>query len=242
MGLFDNLDLGGVNFVAEDKELGSSKWIKDTGVYELVIKKAYFDKSASGAINFKVEFETEDGSKLNMTQYISNKSGQMFYIDKNGNKQFMPGYNMMRSLDFAVTGSNRDFPKVESKQIKLMKEGKEVIETKDVPTEWWNKTVIAMVVKKQENRQEKNSEGIYVDTPDWVYNMEVEHFANAVTNKTMKETIGSLEATFVKTWSEKFGKDYIRDARKIQGGNQYKKGQSSTTTQVPIASVDDIFG
>ena len=240
MGLFDNVDLGGVDFVAEDKGLYGSQWIKDTGVYEFVIKKAYFDKSASGAINFRVEFETEDGSKLNMTQYISNKSGQMFYIDKNGNKQFMSGYNMMRSLDFAITGVNKDFPKVETKQIKLMREGKEVVETKDVPTEWWNKTVIGLVVKKQENRQEKDAGGNYVDTSDWVYNTEVEHFANAVTGKTMKETIGSLEASFVKTWSEKFGKDYIRDARKIQGGNQYKKGQTSTAP-VSTEAVADIF-
>ena len=244
MSLFDGVDFGTVEFKPTDNLGGGSKYITETGVYDFVVKMAYFDKSASGATFCKVDFETEDGRQMSMTQYITNKEGKPFYVNAKGDQNFLPGYNIIRSLDFAITGSNRNEPKTEKKQIKILdKDRKEILAEKSVPVEWIGKVVTAMVMRKQVNKQEKNEVGTYVDVSTWTYQTEVEGFANASTGKTMSETIGSLPAEFVKKYKDKYQSDYVNDKRSIKDGQQYKKGdtQSSQPT-VSSQAVDDVFG
>jgi len=221
MSLFDGLDIQDCK-PTEDK-IGGGSYAKfdTTGSYDVIIKMAYATVAESGAIGVVTTFEREDGAKLTNTEWVTNKVKQTYYIDsKTGEKKYLAGYNAIMSLDRIVTKKDRKMPTTEKKSIKLWDRtaGKEVPQEKEVITDWLNKPVTIMIHKVLKNKSAKDDTGKYVDTPEEVETIAIQHYVDAITKKTKNEIISGAEATIYTKWNDKFKSDYVSDKRTIKDG------------------------
>lgn len=239
MSIFAGIATDETIAVEEDRIGGGSNKLSQTGKYDFIIKKAYMDSAKSGAVSLNLELETEDGKKLKVTEYVTNKAKQTFYLDKEGNKKFLPGFSKMKAIDYLIVKKDQEFPKAEKKTIMLYDymAKKDIPQEKDVLTEWWGKPITALVMKKLENKQVKGDDDKYVDTAETREVFEVEHFLDPVTLRTRNEiTLGSASKLCV-DWTAKFGGDYVRDARTIKDGVA-----SPAKESVNQATANAIFG
>lgn len=208
MSLFDEIEIETGIEAQEDKIGGGFAKFENTGYYIVTIEKAYAGVSNGGAFNVNLTLKREDGATLRVTEYISSgtaKGCKNYYIDKNGNKQFLPGYNKIKNLD-AILGFDRNYPKTEKANVMLWDRdlSKDIPQEKDVIKEWIGKEVGILVKKKLEDKY--NDETKYREVFD------VEHFVDAKTGKTRNEIVAGTSG-FKDKWLSKFGEDYILDIR-----------------------------
>lgn len=119
MSLLDNLSkdesIGG----EETDNLGGRRLL-ESGAYLFTIKLAYLLKSKGGATGLFLHLEGQNGEELRQAMYITNKAGQNYYT-KDGQKNYLPGYNMANSLALLTTGKELAAlgPDVETKTINV---------------------------------------------------------------------------------------------------------------------------
>lgn len=235
MSLFDGIEIE--NCKQEEDKVGGGSYAKfdKTGSYDVIIEVAYAIQSKGGALGVTTVFKREDGAKLTDTQWITNKVKQTYYIDKNGEKRYLAGYNAIMSIDGLITGKTQAQPKLEKKKIKVWNNElrKEVIEEKDVLIDWVNKPLTILVHRVLRNKTAQDSTGAYVSIPETVERTEIQHYVDAVTHKTKNETISKVESSLYGKWIEKFKEDYVADKREI------KDGESSTTVKTDGTIVED---
>lgn len=226
--------------VQEDRVPGGSGKLDKTGKYDFIIKKAYIETASSGAMSFVLHLETESGQSLRVQEYFTNKSKETFYLDKDGNKQFLPGFNKMKTLDYLITKKDNPNPNAEEKTILLWDNDlkKEVPTKKHVLVDWFGKPITALVMNVLENKQEKDASGVYKPIADTRNSMVVDHFLDPVTLRTRNETTVGGNADICAKWTEKFKDDYVRDARTIKDG----AATSAPVQSVNQATADAIFG
>lgn len=231
MGMFDGLEIG--NGVEEQKDIvGGFAKVDHTGLYDFEIVKAYADVAGSGAFSVTVHFKSDKGANFRVTEYISSgtkKGCKNYYIDKNGNKQFLPGYNKIKNLD-SLLGFNRDYPSTTSGQVMLWDRdlSKEVPQPKEVITEWVGKKVSALVMKKYLDKQVMNEDtGKYEPTSESKVEYEVQHFLNHDTKQTRNEIVAG-ENGFKDKWLNKFDENFIMDKRDKSKGHNPEVTQKTT--------------
>ena len=133
---------------AEDKDVLGGLFVWNTGVYDVVIKNAYLDSSDSGAYNVNFLFETPEGKKLNQTIYVTNKAGSNTYIDKNNNKQYLPGFLQVDTIALFSTGSNIGDLDTEEKLVEVYDKeaGKRLPKPRKVFVDMLNKKLNLVIV------------------------------------------------------------------------------------------------
>ena len=235
MGMFDSIDQS-TKIELEDEALGGGgNYVKDTGVYDFIVKRAYGGQSDSGAYFIDVSLETEDGKKMNVREYItsgSSKGTRPFYIDKQGNQRPLPGYAKMNALDVILTGNDKQFPMTETKTIMLWNKEAE----KEIPTEaqvltgWMGKPITALVRKVKVFKQAKNASGKYVDTDETREYAEVVHFVDAITGQTRSEKLAGKDAKVKAQFEERYNSDYVLDKTK----SKKKEPAAEIPAEVPF--------
>ena len=248
MSFFSDIKIDETAKVSEDRVGGGSSRVDATGCYDLIIKKAYLEEAKSGAVSFVLDLETEDGRSLRVQEWFTNRDKESFYIDRNtGEKQFLPGFNKLRAIDFLITGEISPYPKAEEKTIKLYDYDAraELPTQRQVLTGWWGKMISVLAVKTLNNKQSKNESGNYVPTAETYEKMEIDHFIDPKTKRTRNEiTAGKVEPEIHNKWVETFPADYVKDRREIKedaptGSSSGSSGNSSVASQSQAA---EIFG
>ena len=172
MSLFNDIEIEDLG-LAEDKVGGGSFGrFEKTGYYDVVIEKAYAGVSSGGAFSVNLTLKREDGAKLNVIEYISSgtaKGCKNYYLDKDDNKVYLPGYNKIKNLD-ALLGFDRAYPKTEEDKVMLWDKDlkKELPVDKEVIKEWLGKKIGILVVKKLEDK--------YGEETNYREVFDVEHF------------------------------------------------------------------
>jgi len=207
MSLFAGIEIENDVEVQEDKVGGYAKF-ETTGAYSVVIEKAYAGVSSGGAYSVNLTLKREDGAKLNVTEWISSGSAKgckNYYIDKNGKKQYLPGYNKIKNLD-AILGFDRAYPKTEKGNVMLWDRdlSKEIPQEKDIITQWLGKEIDILVIKKLEDK--------YNDTTKSREVFDVEHFLDSKTGKTRNEIVAGTSG-FKDKWLAKYTQDFVKDIR-----------------------------
>jgi hypothetical protein len=182
--------------------------IDATGLYKFTIVKAYAGKSLGGAYNVTIHFKEDNGAKFSIVEYITSgteKGSKEYYLDKDGNKQPLPGYNKIKNLD-NLLGYDREFPETRLGQVMLWDYDSkaEVPVEKDIVTEWIGKKVSALIIKKLEDK--------YNNTTQTDIKFEVEHFLDYKTNQTRNEKFNNLSG-FKDKWLEVHTADFVVDKR-----------------------------
>lgn len=225
MSFFKDLDVETGIEVSEDKIGGGSfAKVDKTGLYDFTITKAYAGTSSGGAFSVTLHLETEDGARLTITEYITSGSAKgckNYYLDKEGKKQYLPGYNKIKNLD-ALLGFDRTYPSTTKSAVMLydFDSKKELPVEKEVITEWIGKSVSALIIKTVEDKYSNPSESRDV------YN--VEHFLDAKTKQTRNEKVAGLTG-FKDKWLAKFTEDYVIDKR-VESLNSTGSSDTSAST------------
>lgn len=239
MSILSNLTTD--NSIANEKDsVGGGSRIVDSGVYNAKVTHAYVTKSAGGAVGMVVSLKLESGQEVKQTFWMTSgtaKGCKNYYEDKNGDKQYLPGFTMANSLCLLTVGQEISALETEQKVIPLYNaEAKSEIPTKvDMLMDLVGKDVVAAIMKQTVDKTKKNeATGLYEPTGETRDENEVDKFFRARDRMTTAEIRAQAEqASFVNTWAEKWtGK--VRD--KTKGDTGASKGTSGLPTASTAAS------
>lgn len=226
--------------------LASDKFAKvESGVYDAVIKFAYLKPTVNGSLGLHTEFELDTGVLMRESFYLTNTSGENFYLDKEDpkKKHLLPGYIMADSL--ALLGAQKPIAELNTEEriIKL----RDYDLQKDVPTPVQmlvalvDKPVRLGIIKVVEDKRKKtdqlDSKGkpVYVATGETFVKNAADKVFHLTNNMTVAELrAGATEAAFIEAWKEKWeGKTYDKSTA--------DKGNSVTPAAAKKASTASLF-
>ena len=230
---------------------GGGSFLWESGLYDATVKLAYVTQSAGGAYFLNVELEKNGGNFGTMRDKWCIKSGnekgnKTFYINKEGKKQPLPGYQTGKSLCVTVTGEDLDanMDKVEKKVIKV----RDFAQGKDVPTELpvltalLNKPVKVAVHQILQNKRVRSGNGQWVETADTKPVNECKFFGNAESGKTAEEIKANKEAGALERWAKKNTGVVIDKSSKAKGATDSAAdimGNNSSPTQGSLFSNEE---
>lgn len=216
--------------IANEKDViaGSGPRLLESGVYAGKVVHAYVSKSAGGAIGMNVLLDF-NGTQLRQTFWMTSgtaKGCKNYYQDKNGDKQYLPGFILANSLTLLACGQEISALETEKKVIPLWNAAtkSEVPTQVDMLTDLLGKEVVAAVFRQIVDKTAKNeATGLYEPTGETREENEVDKFFRARDRMTTAEIRAQAEeATFVNTWAEKFGgktRDRSKGAAAGAGGS-----------------------
>ena len=213
--------------IANEKDsIGGGSRVLESGIYTLTIQHAYIGKSTGGAISLNLNLKTEDNKELKQQLWITSgtaKGGKNYYIDKNGDKQYLPGFVMANSLCLLALGKEISELDTEQKVISVYNtEAKAEVPTKvDMLMDLVGKEITAAVFKQIVDKTKKNeSTGAYDPTGETREENELDKFFRASDKKTTAEIRAQAEeATFVHTWEKKYAGQTRDKSKGASGAN-----------------------
>lgn len=235
------------NTIADEKDsLGGSRGAMESGIYGAKIVHAYIKKSDGGAIALEVNLKTSNDRELRQTFWMTSgtaKGCKNYYEDKQGDKQYLPGFVMANALCLLTVGKEISALETEQKVIPLYnKDAKAEVPTKvDMLMDLVGQEVIAAVIKQTVDKTVKNDAGVYVPTGETREENEVDKFFRARDRMTTAEIRAQADtAVFVETWAQKWsGK--VRDKSKgaAAGASAGTAGlpKPAATTSKPTTSL-----
>lgn len=181
---------------------GSGKFTLDSNVYPAVIKVAYLDQSAKGAIAVAFEFGVQvDGAEKTYkeTVYISTVTGALEKVGNDGVKYPLPKYVMVNTLCKIASGTPLLSLATEVKAVKVWNKEQraEVPTNKEVLTGLIGKQVILGLIEEEHMHwdQDKASQGVtqFKNRIDKVFNLQ---------GQTESEIIANATPEFINYWIE----------------------------------------
>jgi len=198
----------------------------DTAIYKTTITLAYLQKSAGGALGLKLHLMTSAGREVRQTLWMASgdaKGNKNFFIDKNGDKQYLPGFNLANSLCQLTTGQEIAAMDTEKKTINLYSpEAKAEVPTSvDMLMDLLGKEVYVAIFKQIEDKSQKGTDGEYHATGETIEKNEIDKFFCALEDHDKKTVMeiqgGATEAVFYNTWEQKWA-GQVRDRSKGVSG------------------------
>ena len=193
--------------VTEEKDVLGGFQPFEQDIYPFVIKAAYLDKSSGGAHCIVLLMETPDERKYTHTEYITNKSGQNFYIDKKtGKKMILPGMAAMNNLSMHACGKDISAAEKAEKVVKIFdrKEKKEVPQKRVHITEWQGKVVHAAMLKVIETKMAKDENGAYtIPTAETRVVNQIDRWFDSNLLTTAEKKLEEPKAEFYQKWLDK---------------------------------------
>lgn len=208
MSLLANLNTDST--IADEKDSIGGSRVRESGLYPLNIALAYITKSEGGAMALNLSLKDDDGEvrqQLWMTSGTA-KGGNNYYIDKKGDKQYLPGFNMANSLALLTLGKEISTLDTEDKVINLYN-----FETKgDVPTkvamvvDLLGKDILVGLIKQTVDINKKDdATGEYKASGEVRDENEIDKLFRAEDRMTSSEIRAqATEAVFADTWEAKW--------------------------------------
>lgn len=245
--LFGNLSTEGLE-EAQDR-LGGFQPL-ESGAYTGTIKALYAGKSASSqAQSVTLILDLDNGREYRETFWVSGRSGQNYYPDKNDPKKKHPlaGFTMIDDLCMVTTNKPLSQQTAEDKVMNIYDPEAKKEMPKSVPMliEPIGQKVTLGIIKQIKNKQAKNSAGDYVDTNETREENETNKVFHHPTNLTVVEARQELPSTFHSSWVE-HNRGKTRDtSSKIDQG--VKAGRPGANTGAPkagdsAAKTSSLFG
>jgi hypothetical protein len=202
---FGNLTTSGLE---ESKDvLGGGSYLKDSGVYDGIIKLAFAGKSDSGARSLTVHIDI-DGKEYRETLYVTSREGKHYYHPKGdtSKKSPLPGFTTANDLALLSTGLSLGDQTIEEKVVKLYDfDTKAEVPTKvEMLTEMIGKPIKLGIVRSVVDKNVKDASGNYVPSGETKEENTIDKVFHAETGKTVAEFTAKIEtAEFLGKWDEK---------------------------------------
>jgi hypothetical protein len=217
MGIFSKLDTS--NDIQSDGDSIGTGRILETGLYNCVIEAAYVSIATSGAMAINFNFKTKEQKELRQNVYVTSgdsKGNLNYYVDKSGNKKYLPGFTIVNDICLLSTGQELSELDTEEKVLSIWNpELKKEAPTKcQVIMDLVGKEITLAIIKVIEPKRVKNAAGEYVDTTETRTFNEISKAFRHEDMKTVTEIVEEKEATFHEKWLEvNAGKDRVKAAK-----------------------------
>lgn len=153
--------------IKQQKGLSVQRSTLDSGVYEFEVKSAYLDSADSGAVSLTLDVvEVESKRKFKFPLWIQSgdaKGNKNFYVDREGDKVYLPGFVVASHLCEIYLGKDLSDCETEEIMVKKRVDGKDTQVEVEAITELHGEVVKIAVQRKITNKSEK-VDGNYVDT------------------------------------------------------------------------------
>ena len=167
MSLFKNLKSDGLE---ETRDSLGGSFIVESGAYAGKIKYAYAQPAASGALGIVLCVALEGGRDYTETLYVTNKSGDNFFLNKNDNskKVPLPGFVIIDDLCQVVAGKPLSEMDTEEKMVNVWDSDlkKEVPKSVPMLVDLIGQDTLLGIIKKVENKSVKDDNGNYIPTAE----------------------------------------------------------------------------
>lgn len=229
----------GVEETTQDR-VGGGSFSLDSGVYPVIIDKAYLVNSTSSAsVGVRIEATTGDGKVYKDTIYVTNKLGENTYLDKNSKPHYLPGFELVNNLSLIVTGKEISELTPEDKVIEAYNAtlGRNAPTTVKMLMEFVGQSAIFGIVKTKKFKQAKNQvSGAYENTADIVENNELINVFNDAGFTALEIKAKVTEVTFINQFMEVYKAGYVKDTTS-------KTGAATGVTNTPSAApAKSLFG
>lgn len=191
----------------ETDSVGSS--VLDSNIYAATVQTAYIERSEGGALGLVFTAKTEDGKLIRQTLWMTSgtaKGGRNYY-EKDGVKNYLPGFIAANSLALLTTGKEIAALDTESKVVKkYSKEARAEVPAKvDMVMEMLDKPIHIGLLRQTVDKTAKNELGAYVPTGETRDENEIDKFFRSRDMMTTTEIRAQAEAaTFHEAWKAKW--------------------------------------
>lgn len=209
MNMLADLTTDDSDIKGEKDTVGGAR-VLDTGIYKMKITMAYLTVAASEALGLVCHFKGEEGEELRQTFWMTSgklKGKKNYFVDKNGEKQYLPGFNQANAIAAFTAKKEINQLEPEEKIVSIYDyEAKaEVPKKMPVLTELIGQEIVLGVEHQLVDKTEKGDDDKYYPTGETRAQNDVTKIFRASDMKTMTEVRGKAEeAKFYKTWEEKF--------------------------------------
>lgn len=196
--------------IATERDSVGTGGALESAVYASKIALAYLIKSAGGAIGLVLNAKTDGAREVRQTLWMTSgtaKGATNYYTDKEGNKQYLPGFNLANSLALLTVGKEISDLETETKVVPVYSpEAKTEVPTKvDMLVDLLGQEVLIGLIKQVVNKTAKNDSGAYIPTGETREENEIDKFFRARDRMTTAEIRAKAEeATFIDTWANKW--------------------------------------
>ena len=233
------------NDIAAEKDSVGGGFVLDSNVYNFTIKLAFLQKAASDALSLVVHLTTEDGKDVRQQFWMTSgkeKGCKNYYVDKNGDKQYLPGFNMANSLCLLTVGKEISQMETETKVVNVYsKEASAEVPTNvEMLTELLGKQVLGGLIKQVVDKTAKDAAGNYQPTGETREENELDKLFRERDGKTTAEILAQApEAVFIETWKKKWVGQVKDKSTKTAGtaGAPKAAGAAATGTAKPQNSL-----
>jgi hypothetical protein len=193
--------------IANERDSVGGGFILDTDAYVAKIESAYITKAESEALGLVLNATTKQGKKISQTLWMTSgklKGCKNYYEDKNGQKQYLPGFLHANAIALLTVGKDLSDLDTETKVIKAYnKEAKAEVPTKvEMVVDLLGQEVIIGLVKQVVDKTTKTPAG-YVPTGETREQNEIDKIFRASDMKTVAEIRAQTDAEFYTKWVEK---------------------------------------
>ena len=196
--------------IAPEKDSIGGSGPLESGLYPMTIAMAHIKVADSGAMGLVLTMKTEDKKEVRQTLWMTAgkaKGGNNYYTDKNGDKQYLPGYLQANAIALLAAGKEISEMDTEEKVIPLWNaDAKAEVPTK-VPAimDLIGKEIIVGLIKQTVDKTTKNDAGTYVPTGETREENEIDKIFRASDKMTTAEIRAqATEPTFYTTWEAKW--------------------------------------
>lgn len=218
--------------------IGGDGFIKESDVYDAVVKAAYKVTARSGAVGIGLIFDLADGSEYRETMWITTKEGKPYWMNQNNKKIPLPGFANIDDLCELLTEKPLAAQEAEEKEVKLWNPETKQEEPTLAPVlvELLKKKVKLAILKTRSNKQIKDASDNYVDSSEERFTNSIEKFFHAEYNCTYAEARDKLEfGSFMNKWLEK-NKGKTVDKYKEVANTSVRTGNSTGSTGQKVHS------
>lgn len=229
--------------ISEEKDSVGSGGVLPSGLYPTTIAMAYVTKSGGGAVGLVLNLKTEDDKEIKQTLWMTSgtaKGGNNFYVDKKGEKQYLPGFNHANSLALLTVGKEISSIETETKVVNVYSaDAKAEVPTKvEVLMELLNKEIIVGLHQSTVNKTQKDDNGVYQPTTETRQENEIDKLFRAKDRKTTAEIKAQAdEATFIDTWDKKWTGAVRDKTSKVAGTPGAPKAAGAAASTKPKTSL-----
>ena len=208
MSLLSNLTTD--DTIANERDSVGSSGPLESGLYAGNVSLAYLNKSQGGALGLTLHLKTEAGREVRQTLWMTSgtaKGCKNYYEDKQGIKQYLPGFIHANALALLTTGKEISALDTETKVVNAYSpEAKAEVPTKvEMVMDLLGKDIIAGVIRQTVDKTQKNDADVYVPTGETRDENEIDKLFRAKDRMTTAEIRGQAEApSFIETWEQKW--------------------------------------
>lgn len=230
--------------IADEKDsVGGGSRILESGLYEAKVSLAYLTKSSGGAIGLVLTLDAGDKREVRQTLWMTSgtaKGCKNYYEDKNGEKQYLPGFLHANALTLLTLGKEISQVETEKKVVNVYSsEAKAEVPTPvEMLTDLLGKDILVGLIKQTVDKTAKDAAGNYVPTGETRDENEIDKLFRASDRKTTAEIRAQApEAVFADTWSTKWT-GQTKDKTSKKGGTAGAPGQvAANGTAKPTTSL-----